>query len=86
MRLTRAKPRAIRAIRSTRIPEREDGHSGEAGSEQVWIVDPEARTLTVYRKDRHTPTVFNDRSQLVCEGVLEGVEFDTAEIFPPACQ
>ena len=51
-----------------------------AGARWVWIVDPLARTVTVYRPDG-SAQVLGDVDTLAGEDVLNGFEIELAELF-----
>ena len=51
----------------------------EAGGRLVWIVDPAARTVTVYRPDGRARLLRDDET-LDGGDVLEGFEVSVAEI------
>ena len=52
----------------------------QAGSALVWQVDPEFRTVTVYRPDAGTITL-NEGEDLTAEPHLPGFRVAVAEIF-----
>jgi Uma2 family endonuclease len=51
-----------------------------AGASRVWIVDPAARTVTVYRADG-SATVLRSQDLLSGEDVLEGFALPLEELF-----
>lgn len=53
-----------------------------AGSKRVWIVDPHARTVTVFRADG-TARLFRDHEVLDGEDVLAGFSVPVTELFEP---
>lgn len=52
----------------------------EAGARLVWIVDPDARTVTVHRPDG-SANILRNHQTLTGENVLEGFSVALAEIF-----
>jgi Uma2 family endonuclease len=48
----------------------------------IWVVDPDTRTVTVYRAN-NTLTLLHEHEQLSGEKVLEGFTCQIAELFPP---
>ena len=52
----------------------------EAGTGQVWIVDPDRRTLVVHEGGRPSSTL-HEGDQLVSEALLPGFCLTVAEIF-----
>jgi Uma2 family endonuclease len=50
------------------------------GVELVWLIDPEARTVTVYRPDKG-PRVYKENEELSCEDVLPGFRCCVADFF-----
>lgn len=48
----------------------------------IWVIDPDARTVTVYRSD-NTLALLHEHEQLSGENVLEGFTCNIAELFPP---
>lgn len=50
------------------------------GVELVWLIDPEDRTVTVYRRDRG-PTRSDQQSLLVAEDILPGLSCPVGELF-----
>jgi Uma2 family endonuclease len=48
----------------------------------IWIIDPDNRTVTVYRSD-NTLTLLHEHEQLSGENVIEGFTCNLAELFPP---
>lgn len=52
----------------------------ESGVELVWLIDPEDRTITVYRRDRG-PERFKQDSQLSGDGILPGFQCLVADFF-----
>jgi Uma2 family endonuclease len=50
------------------------------GVELVWLIDPEARTVTVYRPDKG-PRVYTETEELTGEDVLPGVRCRVADFF-----
>lgn len=74
------------AVSSVELDEGKAGIYAEAGIPEYWIVQPEQRTVTVYREpagDRYQArTVLSDEAQLRC-AALPGVEFPVASILPP---
>ena len=50
------------------------------GVEMVWLIDPTARTVTVYRPDK-MPRVFQEQEVLTGEDVLPGFRCRVAEFF-----
>jgi len=58
------------------------------GVDMVWVIDPEARTVTVYRPDKG-PRVYEEHEELDGEDVLPGFRCRVADFFllpgePPA--
>ena len=53
-----------------------------AGALRVWIVDPEANTVTVFRPDG-SANVLQERDTLEDEDVLPGFSLPLAELFGP---
>jgi len=57
-------------------------HYFEAGTQLVWIVDPDVRTVAVYTPaNRDTPTVFNESDTVAGDPVLPGFSFPVAKLF-----
>jgi Uma2 family endonuclease len=52
----------------------------DAGCRAVWLVDPDSRTVTVYRGGR-TATVLNAGESLTADDLLPGFTLPIAEIF-----
>lgn len=52
----------------------------DAGTTEVWIVDPDRQTLTVNSKDRPV-RVLRRNDQLSCEALLPGFRIQVAELF-----
>ena len=52
----------------------------EAGCREVWVVDPDTRTVTVYRS-LHQIVVLRGSERLVCEELLPGFSLLVAELF-----
>jgi Uma2 family endonuclease len=52
----------------------------KTGVELVWVVDPEARTVTVYRADKG-PHVFQEQDEITGEHVLPGFRCPVATFF-----
>lgn len=52
----------------------------EAGVEVVWIVDPDLRTVTIYRPDGQS-AFFNAAQELTCEPKLPGLRINVADLF-----
>ena len=50
------------------------------GTKYVWVLDPEDRTLTIYRQDR-PPEVLDAVQEVVGEGPLEGFRCKVADFF-----
>lgn len=50
------------------------------GVEWVWVVDPRAKTLRVYRPDRDVQ-IFSETDTLPGEGILQGFSLRIADIF-----
>ena len=50
------------------------------GVGMVWLVEPEARTVTVYR-DGAVPVVFDDSEELAVEDLLPGFRCKVADLF-----
>jgi Uma2 family endonuclease len=50
------------------------------GVEMVWLIDPKARTITVYRSDK-MPRVYQEHEVLTGEDVLPGFRCRVAEFF-----
>jgi Uma2 family endonuclease len=50
------------------------------GVEVVWLFDPRARTVTVYRRDQG-PRVFEEGDELTCEDILPGFRCLVADFF-----
>jgi Uma2 family endonuclease len=50
------------------------------GVEIVWLVDPEARTVTVYRPDKG-PRLVGEKEELTGEDILPGLHCRTADFF-----
>jgi Uma2 family endonuclease len=50
------------------------------GVHVVWIIDPDLRTLTVYRPDAE-PTLYNSRQELAGDPDLPGFRMKIAELF-----
>lgn len=51
-----------------------------AGIKLVWLIDPEARDVTVYRKDRNE-MVFEENQEITGEDVLPDLRIRVAEFF-----
>lgn len=56
-------------------------HYLRAGSEQVWIVDPDARSIEVHFQDKRIQIVRG--GQLHCSGIAEGLVIDLERVFTP---
>jgi Uma2 family endonuclease len=54
----------------------------ESGVKMVWIIEPERRTVTVYRQPREG-TVFGEDATLTVEDLLPGFSCPVAEFFAP---
>jgi len=54
----------------------------EAGVELVWVIDPDSRSVMVYRIEGQ-PTLLREQDQLSGETVLEGFSCNVQELFPP---
>lgn len=54
-----------------------------AGVPLVWIVNPNARTVLVYRKDQHTVSFLHEQDELSGEDVLPGFRCPVRDVFPP---
>ncbi len=52
----------------------------EAGVQQVWLVLPEQKSITIYRSPFDV-TVFQDEMELVAEDLLPGFRYRLSEIF-----
>lgn len=52
----------------------------DAGVKQVWLVEPEYRTVTVYRSPAR-PVVFSEAQELLSEDLLPGFRCRLSEIF-----
>jgi len=52
----------------------------EAGVEVVWIADPQAKTVTAYRRDVQ-PQVFSQQDELTIATVIPGFRVAVAELF-----
>jgi Uma2 family endonuclease len=52
----------------------------QRGVALVWLVDPDGRTVTVYR-GTHLPQVLEGDDELVCEDVLPGFRCRVADFF-----
>jgi Uma2 family endonuclease len=52
----------------------------KAGSRMVWTVDPQSKTVTVYRNNREA-TIFTVADTLTAEDLLPGFALPVAEIF-----
>lgn len=52
----------------------------EAGGRLVWVVAPEAKTVTVYRADG-SARLLREQDQLDGEGVLPGLMIPLAQVF-----
>jgi Uma2 family endonuclease len=52
-----------------------------AGTELVWIIDPDAGTVAVYT-DPQTPTVLTEADTLTGGSVLPGFALPLTELFP----
>jgi len=50
------------------------------GAKVVWLLDPEERTLTIYRSDR-APEVLDDAQEVIGEGPLDGFRCRVADFF-----
>jgi Uma2 family endonuclease len=53
----------------------------EAGARLVWVVAPQAKTLTVYRADG-SARLLREQDVLDGEDVLPGFSIPAAELFP----
>jgi Uma2 family endonuclease len=53
-----------------------------AGVPMIWVIDPDSRTVTVYRSD-NSLTLLHEHELLSGENVLEGFTCNIAELFPP---
>ena len=51
-----------------------------AGTVEVWVVDPERKTIAVYRQDQPVRTL-NESHELKCESLLPGFGAKVADIF-----
>ena len=51
-----------------------------AGTQQVWVVDPEARTLVVYRQGE-APTAFSGHESVLGEAVIPGFVLPLDRVF-----
>lgn len=51
-----------------------------SGVALVWLIDPEDRTVTVYRRDRG-PARIEEKGELVAEDILPGLSCPVAELF-----
>lgn len=51
-----------------------------AGTQQIWIIDPHFRTVTIYRPD-HRPEMFSEGQQFSCEPALVGLTITVDDIF-----
>lgn len=56
----------------------------KAGVNVVWIIDPDLRTVTVYRPDK-LPILFNASQELAGDPELPGFRVKVAELFGSAC-
>ena len=54
----------------------------DAGTRLVWLVDPDARTVTVYRS-LLSPRILSVEQRLDGEEVLPGLSVELSEIFSP---
>ncbi len=52
----------------------------EHGVHAVWVIDPEGRTVSIYRQDRE-PDLYNANHTLTCESELPGFSVRVAELF-----
>jgi hypothetical protein len=52
----------------------------QSGVEMVWLIDPEARTVTVYRPDQG-PHLLEEADELTGEDVLPGFRCRVADFF-----
>ncbi len=52
----------------------------EAGSEQFWLLDPEAQSLQIYHRDGRV-LLFQDTATVEGEGIATGLQFSLAELF-----
>lgn len=51
-----------------------------AGTEEVWVADPERKTIAVYRKDQPVH-VLSEKDELTSESLLPGFQLAVAEVF-----
>ncbi len=51
-----------------------------SGTQQVWIIDPHFKTVTIYRPDRR-PEMFSEGQQFSCEPALTGLTINVDDIF-----
>jgi Uma2 family endonuclease len=54
-----------------------------AGVALVWVVNPDTRTVFVYRKDQNTIGFLHENDELSGEDVLPGFRCPVRDIFPP---
>jgi len=54
-----------------------------AGVALVWIVNPNTRTVLVYRKDQDTVSFLHEQDELLGEDVLPGFRCVVRDVFPP---
>jgi Uma2 family endonuclease len=54
-----------------------------AGVSLVWVVNPNTRTVFVYRKDRNTIGFLHENDELSGEDILPGFRCPVREILPP---
>lgn len=52
----------------------------ESGVDMVWLIDPEARTVTVYRRDKG-PRLYEEHEDLDGEDILPGFRCRVADFF-----
>jgi Uma2 family endonuclease len=55
-----------------------------AGVALVWIINPDTRTVLVYREEGNTVAFLHENDELTGESVLPGFRCRVAEILPPA--